>query len=143
VKVRTIALGVAVVVSAVTGLPGCGGDRQAATVTVAKTRTSTVTETVEGKGDRARSARKRGRGGGLRFRGKGDGTLPRIHVRRGGATLRWRNDGEVFSLFSEQGTLVDSVSRQGETSLRPGRHAIDVIASGAWLVTVSNARRAR
>jgi hypothetical protein len=150
VKVRTIALGVAVVVSAVAALPGCGGDRQAATVTAAETRTatatatptSTATETVQGEVETG-SKQKRRRGDGLRFRGNGDGSLPPIRVREGGASLRWRNGGEVFSLFSEDGTLVDSVDRRGQTSLRPGRHAIDVIATGAWLVTISNARRAR
>jgi len=80
---------------------------------------------------------------GLAFRGDGDRRLPPLRVRRGGTTLRWTNSGEVFSLFSEEGTLVDSVAGEGATYLQAGVHRIDVVASGSWLIRIPRARRSR
>ena len=79
----------------------------------------------------------------LAFRGNGDRRLPPLRVRRGGTTLSWTNSGEVFSLFSEEGTLVDSVAGEGETYLQAGVHRLDVVASGSWLIRIPRARRSR
>jgi hypothetical protein len=147
VKVHTVALGVAAVVSAVIALTRCGGDEQPTTVTVARTNTvsetATVTQTIRDKGDRSGPKRGGARAKGLRFRGNGDRRLPPIYVSRGGATLHWRNTGEVFSLFSADGILIDSVAREGHTFLPTGRYGIEVIASGTWLILIPRARRAR
>ena len=142
-------------------LPGCGGGEDASTVTVAtpdvttQVQTQTVamtetvvqTETVTGRRDSRGSGRGRRSGTSPRnvvfFRGTGDRILPPIRVRRGGTVLRWRNRGEVFSLFSARGTVVDSVARSGETFLPGGRHLIEVVASGAWSMQIPNARRLR
>jgi hypothetical protein len=81
--------------------------------------------------------------GALEFRGDEDRRLPPFRVQAGGGLLRWTNAGEVFSLFSHTGTLVDSVAPSGEVVLRPGVQTIDVIASGGWSITVFDARRVR
>jgi hypothetical protein len=81
--------------------------------------------------------------GALEFRGDEDKRLPPFRVQAGGGLLRWTNAGEVFSLFSHTGTLVDSVAPSGEVVLRPGVQTIDVIASGGWSITVFDARRVR
>ena len=107
--------------------------------------TVTVTETVA----RATApASKSPPGGGalatgVELSGNGDRRLPPLRVGRGGTTLRWTNSGEVFSLFSEEGTLVDSVASRGATYLQAGVHRIDVVASGSWVVRIPRARRAR
>jgi hypothetical protein len=79
----------------------------------------------------------------LRFRGNGDRRLPAFRVRRPGTTLQWTNLDEVFSLFTAERTLVDSVALRGERFLRPGVYRIDVIASGGWEIVVPRARRVR
>jgi hypothetical protein len=76
----------------------------------------------------------------ISFGGNGDRTLPPIRVPRGGTTLRWTNDGAVFSLFSETGTLIDSVAPQGTTSLPAGRYVLQIIASGSWTMRIENFR---
>jgi hypothetical protein len=102
--------------------------------------TVTVTRTVAATRPQRRSARPEP--GALRFVGNGDRTLPPIRVRRGGTTLRWSNNGPVFSLLGERGIIVDSVARSGSTYLAPGRHALEIIAAGSWTVTIPRARRA-
>jgi hypothetical protein len=77
------------------------------------------------------------------FSGNGDVTLPPIRVPRKGTTLRWTNDGAVFSLFSEKGALIDSVAPQGTTFLPPGRHVLEIIASGNWTMTIAEFKRIR
>ncbi len=79
----------------------------------------------------------------LRFQGDGDRTLPPIKVRRGGSRLRWTNDGEVFSVFGERDTIVDSVAERGEAFLSAGVHRLEVIASGRWVIVLPRARRLR
>ena len=142
-------------------LPGCGGGDEASTVTVAtpevttqvetqtvaRTETVVQTETVTRRRDSRGSGRGRRSGASPRnvvfFRGTGDRILPPIRVRRGGTVLRWRNGGEVFSLFSARGIIVDSVAQSGSTFLPRGRHLIEVVASGTWSVQIPNARRLR
>jgi hypothetical protein len=76
----------------------------------------------------------------ISFGGNGDRTLPPIRVPRGGTTLRWTNDGAVFSLFSEKGVLIDSVAPQGTRFLPPGRYVLEIIASGSWTMRIENFR---
>lgn len=107
----------------------------ATTVTVAEavtdaTASASTASEPEGSGTRE-----------LKVRGNGDRRLPPFRVMRGGTTLLWTNTGEVFSLFSEEGTLVDSVATEGETFLQGGIHRIDVVASGSWVIRVPRARR--
>ena len=78
----------------------------------------------------------------ISFSGNGDRTLSPIRVPRGGTTLRWTNDGAVFSLFSEKGVLIDSVAPRGRTFLRPGRYVLEIIASGNWTMMIENVKRA-
>ena len=111
----------------------------ATTVTVSQT----VTETVASEGEQRPSEPTEKREGQIRFRGNGDSSLPPVRVLRGGAILHWTNSGEVFALFGSEGTLVDSVAKQGETFLSGGIHRIDVVASGSWVVTLPRARRLR
>lgn len=112
------------------------------TVTKTETVTETVTKTVTAK-PKPRSGRRARAAGGVRLTGNGDRALPPIRVLRGGTLLRWTNDGEVFSLFTARGILVDSVARSGSTFLARGRHRIDVVASGRWTIRIPNARRVR
>jgi hypothetical protein len=70
-------------------------------------------------------------------------TLPPIRVPRDGTTLRWTNDGAVFSLFSEKGALIDSVAPEGTTFLPRGRHVLEIIANGNWTLTIANFKRVR
>ncbi len=79
----------------------------------------------------------------VRFRGGGDRSLPPFRVMRGGSILRWTNSGEVFSLFGNKGTVVDSVASQGKAFLPAGVHRIDVVASGRWTISIPRARRLR
>jgi hypothetical protein len=109
--------------------------------TVTETGTETVTETRTVAGAPRVSAK--ARPGELSFRGNGDRRLPPIRVRRGGTTLRWTNDGPVFSLIGQRGIVIDSVTRSGATYLGPGRWALEVIAAGTWTVVIPRARRAR
>lgn len=133
---------------------GCASGEDGVAPTVAVTtvvtdtvgQTVTVSETVtEAAAPPAAPSRDRPhRAGELRFRGNGDRRLPPIRVApRRGTTLRWTNRGEVFSLFSEEGTLVDSVGTRGATFLQRGVHRIDVVASGTWVIRIPRARRAR
>jgi hypothetical protein len=78
----------------------------------------------------------------LRFHGNGDRRLPPIRVRRGGTTLRWRNNGPVFSLIGQRGIIIDSVARSGATYLAPGRYALEIVAAGTWTIRIPRARRA-
>ena len=117
---------------------------QTAATTVATT--VTVTETVARAAAPPASKPSPGDGAaatGVVLRGNGDRRLPPLRVRRGGTTLRWTNSGEVFSLFSEEGTLVDSVARRGATYLQAGVHRIDVVASGSWVIRIPRAGRTR
>jgi hypothetical protein len=114
------------------------------TETMAETVTETVTETVvEDTADPGAPAPTEATRTVVRFGGNGDRTLPPVQARRRGAMLRWRNDGEVFSLFSQDGIIVDSVGRRGETFLPAGRHLLEIVASGDWRIEIENARRAR
>ena len=79
----------------------------------------------------------------LRLRGNRDRRLPAFRVGPPGTTLRWSNFDAVFSLFTAERTLVDSVAPRGERFLRPGLYRIDVIASGGWEIVVPRARRVR
>lgn len=107
--------------------------------------TVTVTETVAGAGPTAAkgSRANRSTAKAVNFRGNGDRRLPPLRVRRGGTVLRWTNSGEVFSLFSAEGTLVDSVAHRGGTYLEGGVHRIDVVASGSWVIRIPRARLRR
>ncbi|MBD0291224.1 MAG: hypothetical protein ICV74_08215 [Thermoleophilia bacterium] len=80
---------------------------------------------------------------GVLFRGNGDRTLPPLRVRGEGTTLQWVNDGAVFSLFSEDGVVVDSVARRGSTFLRAGRHRLSVVAAGKWTIAIRRASAGR
>jgi hypothetical protein len=125
-----------------------GGDAASetatATTTVTETVADTVTETVvEDTANPGAPAPTEATGIVVRFGGNGDRTLPPVEARRRGAMLRWRNDGEVFSLFSQDGIIVDSVGRRGETFLPAGRHLLEIVASGDWRIEIENARRAR
>ena len=82
-------------------------------------------------------------GDALRFRGNGDRRLPAFRVGPPGTTLQWTNLAEVFSLFTLERTLVDSVAPRGERFLPPGLYRIDVIASGGWEIVVPRARPVR
>jgi hypothetical protein len=130
-------------VLAAASLPlGCGGDSETTTLTVVRTeeRTETVTETRTLAGPRVTVRPRRGE---LAFRGNGDRTLPPIRVRRGGATLRWSNDGPVFTLIGPSGIIIDSVAHSGSTYLGAGRWTLEVIAAGNWTIAIPRARRAR
>jgi hypothetical protein len=121
-----------------------GEDAASQTATVTETVAETVTETVGQEGtNTGASAPTELTGPVVRFQGNGDRILPPIQARRGGATLRWRNDGEVFSLFSQDGIVVDSVGRRGETFLPAGRHLLEIVASGEWRIEIGNAGRTR
>jgi hypothetical protein len=125
-----------------------GGDAASqtatATTTVTETVAETVTETVVAENANPGAATPTGPTGPVvRFEGNGDRILPPVAARSGGAMLRWRNDGEVFSLFSEEGIVVDSVGRRGGTFLPAGRHLLEVVASGYWRIEIRNARSAR
>jgi hypothetical protein len=133
---------------------GCGedagGDAASRTATVAVTTTvtetvaETVTETVvEDTAEPGAPAPTESTRSVVRFDGNGDRILPPVEARRRGAMLRWRNDGEVFSLFSQDGIVVDSVGRRGETFLPAGSHLLEIVASGDWRIEIENARRAR
>jgi hypothetical protein len=127
---------------------GCGDeageDAASQTATVTETVGETVTETVGQEGtNTGASAPTELTGTVVRFQGNGDRSLPPIQARQGGAMLRWQNDGEVFSLFSQDGIVVDSVGRRGETFLPAGRHLFEIVASGDWRIEIGNARRAR
>ncbi|MDQ3889408.1 MAG: hypothetical protein M3312_02530 [Actinomycetota bacterium] len=123
---------------------GCASDEQPAatgTTTVATSRTVTQTVTRRERAQKPKPpARPRN---GLRFRGNGDTRLPPFRIGRRGATLRWTNRGEVFSLFGRGGTIVDSVAHGGQAFLPAGVHRIDVVASGSWVIAIPHARRVR
>jgi hypothetical protein len=120
---------------------GCGGSEETTTVTVVETdvTTVTVTETRALASPRVNAKPKRGE---LSFRGNGDRILPPLRVRRGGATIRWANDGPVFSLIGQKGIIIDSVARSGSTYLPAGRHVLEVVAAGTWTLTIPRARPA-
>jgi hypothetical protein len=132
---------VAAALAAVTLVTGCGGDEEATTVTVVETETRTVTVTEQRPLASPRVDAKPRRGE-LSFRGNGDRSLPPLRVRRGGATIRWANDGPVFSLIGQKGIIIDSVARSGSTYLPAGRHVLEVIAAGTWTLTIPRARSA-
>jgi hypothetical protein len=130
-------------VLAAASLPlACGGDTETTTVTVVRTeeRTETVKETRTLAGPQVTVRPRRGE---LAFGGNGDRTLPPIRVRRGGTTLRWSNDGPVFSLIGPKGIIIDSVARSGSTYLGPGRWTLEVIAAGSWRIAIPRAARTR
>jgi hypothetical protein len=110
------------------------------TVVTTHVRTETVTETRTVA--RAPRVSARPRRGELSFRGNGDRRLPPIRVRRGGTTLRWTNDGPVFSLIGQRGIVIDSVAGSGATYLGPGRWVLEVVAAGTWAIAIPRARRA-
>jgi hypothetical protein len=64
-------------------------------------------------------------------------------VGHGGAALKWTNEDAVFSLFGAHTTIVDSVATHGDAFLPTGVHRLEVIASGGWTLTISNARSMR
>ncbi len=123
---------------------GAGEDAASPTATVTETTGETVTETV-GPEETTTGvpAPREATGPAVSFQGSGDRTLPPVRALDGGATLAWRNGGEVFSLFSQGGMVADSVEPGGEISLPAGRYVLDVVASGAWRIEIMNARRAR
>ena len=125
------------------GVPAAATTTVATVATMTVTTSETVTETTASAPATAPSGRAPKARKGLRFSGNGDRLLPPFTVMRGGAILRWSNNGEVFSLFGAEGTLVDSVANQGWTFLPRGVHRIDVVASGSWIIRVPRARRAR
>ncbi len=123
---------------------GCAGNEQAAatrTTTVATSRTVTETVTHRERAQKPRSLPKPRNG--VRFRGNGDTRLPPFRIAGAGATLRWTNRGEVFSLFGQGGAIVDSVAHSGQAYLPAGVHRIDVVASGSWVIAIPHARRLR
>jgi hypothetical protein len=127
---------------------GCGEeageDVASRTATVTETVGETVTETAGPAGTTTGAAAPPAPTGPVvTFQGSGDRTLPPVEALDGGATLAWRNGGEVFSLFSEAGMLADSVEPGGEISLPAGRHVLEIVASGGWRIEIGNARRAR
>jgi hypothetical protein len=120
----------------------CGGSEEAVrTVTATVGASPAMTETGASAAATGQSGKDRRHE--LRFRGNGDRRLPPFRVEDGGGVLRWTNKGEVLSLFGREGTLVDSVDSQGEAFLKAGVHRIDVVASGAWIMTISGASRAQ
>jgi hypothetical protein len=121
-----------------------GGDAATQTATVAETVGETTTDagTTTAATTTAPSPPTAPPGPMVRFRGSGDRTLPAVAVGRGGATLRWQNADEVFSLFYQGGMVIDSVERGGETFIPAGRYAFAVVASGGWTIELQNARRA-
>jgi hypothetical protein len=126
---------------------GCGdeadGDAGSQTATVTETVSETATETVaEENTNTGASAPTGPTGPVVRFRGNGDRALPPVRVGRGGATLAWRNDDAVFTVFSDVGVVVDSVEPRGEAFLPAGRRVLEVVASGGWRIEIGNARRA-
>lgn len=112
--------------------------RDTVSTTVAATLTGAQPSAVETRPAAGAAARRE-----LRFRGNGDRRLPAFAVARGGSTLFWTNRGEVFSLFGEARTLVDSVDDRGQTFLPRGVYRIDVVASGDWVIRIPRARRVR
>ena len=123
---------------------GCG-EREAVT-TMTKTVTTeeaATTQTTSPKTTTARSSGGGHRERALHFEGNGDTRLPPFRVRRGGSVLRWKNTGEVFSLFGRDGTLVDSVASKGQVFLPSGVQTIAVVAAGTWEIVVPGARRVK
>ena len=124
-----------------------GGDAAAGqTATAADTETAaeTVTETVaEEETTTAAAPPPAPAGPVVRFRGRGDRTLAPVRALDGGATVVWQNGGAVFSLFSQEGMLADSVEPGGQIPLPAGRYVLDVVASDDWVIEIRNARRAR
>lgn len=109
---------------------GCSADDESSrpSATTTPDRPAAVTTTGPGEQRRTRDA--------IRFSKSGDTTLPPISVPPGGTILRWTNEGEVFSLFDETGTIVDSTEPRGKAFLPAGVHTIDVIASGGWALEI-------
>ena len=125
---------------------GCSGGEEAATTVTSTLTTSearTVTDAPVSQAETGGAGRTDASGDALRFRGNGDRRLPPFRVKRGGTVLSWTNNDEVFSLFSPEGTVVDSVARQGEAFLQGGVHTLDVVASGRWAIAIPGARRLR
>jgi hypothetical protein len=110
---------------------GRGSEDEAATTTTTATVTTTDSRVSTGTTQTSGAGATK-----ISFRGNGDRTLPPIRVPRGGTTLRWTNDGAVFSLFTETGALIDSVAPQGESFVPAGRHVLEIIASGDWTIAI-------
>jgi hypothetical protein len=146
---RVVLLAAVTLVSLVAA--GCGdeagedGARQTATVaeTVSETATETAPEENTNTGASAPTEPTEPTGSVVRFRGNGDRILPPVRVGRGGATLVWRNDDAVFTIFADFGIAVDSVDPGGEAFLPAGRRLLEVVASGGWRIQIQNARRER
>jgi hypothetical protein len=120
----------------VLALVGRASDDVRAVTTVTVTKTTTVSDAATNTQSNAAGPEK------VSFSGNGDATLPPILVPGEGTTLRWTNDGAVFSLFTERGAVVDSVAPNGTTFLPGGRHVVEIIANGNWTITIASFRRA-
>ena len=148
-EIAALAVRVGLVVALVPLLAaGCGneageeGASPTPTVTEAVDETTTEIGADEGEATRASPPPPASPGPVIRFAGNGDRVLPPVEVRRGGAAVRWRNRDEVFSLFYQDGMLIDSVERSGGTVVPAGRYQFSVVASGGWTIELQNARRA-
>ena len=128
---------------------GCGDEAGDDAASQTRTATETVAEATtetgadEGDATRASPPPPASPGPVIRFAGTGDRVLPPVRVRTGGAALRWRNRDEVFSLFYQDGMLIDSVERSGGTVVPAGRYRFSVVASGGWTIELQNASRER
>jgi hypothetical protein len=148
-EIAVVAVRVALVVALVPLLAaGCGNEAGDEGASQSPTATEAVDETtteIGGEEDDASRASPPPASPGpvVRFAGSGDRVLPPVEARSGGAALRWRNRAEVFSLFYQDGVLIDSVERSGDTVIPAGRYQLSVVASGGWTIELQNARRAR
>jgi hypothetical protein len=137
------ALALVPVATAACGDEANDGAAAGQTATVAETAGETATETATGETTETGALTPPEPSGPVvRFRGNGDRTLPPVQVGTGGATLAWRNGDAVFTLFSQAGTVIDTVEPRGEMQLPAGRYNFDIVASGDWSVEIRNARRA-
>ena len=147
-EVAAAVLRVALVAVVLLLAAGCGdeaGDDAASQTPTATDTVAEPTETGADEGDATRASPPPPASPGrvIRFAGRGDRVLPPVRVRTGGAALRWRNRAEVFSLFYQDGMLIDSVERSGGTVVPAGRYQFSVVASGGWTIELQNASRAR
>jgi hypothetical protein len=75
-------------------------------------------------------------GGWLGYSGNGGLELPPFHSRSG--SLKWKNSGSIFQIFSDDfsgGGDVNSQAHSGSTYLSAGTHRLTVNAIGSWTIT--------
>jgi hypothetical protein len=60
--------------------------------------------------------------------------------KHGCMTLKWTNDGDLFQIFEDSGTInVNSQASSGDTFVPAGTYTLDVNAIGSWTITITPA----